>query len=228
MDTFTQRTLTQLAKTFTVRDVMVEAVDLVRAQNQSEAQEILQHHTGFDVIPISVNGSIEAYYCRDSSRVKQIRSDDLVSDGTSLLDLPSLLIRRKFFFVLSTNAVCGYIHFADLNKGQMKLPFFVLFEAVERRLWSFITNKPIDIDLRSVLDTERSQALEKRMQRARKKDVDAGWDGLLSFNEIIRFCVYYGILDLEHEERDLLSSIRNRIVHSDKLLVNEHKTILIK
>ncbi len=61
------------------------------------------------------------------------------------------------------------------------------------------------------------------MQRARKRDVDAGWDGLLSFDEIIRFCVHYSLLDLEHEDRELLSSIRNRIAHSDKLLVNEHR-----
>jgi hypothetical protein len=107
----------------------------------------------------------------------------------------------------------------------MKLPLFVLFDAVERRLWNSIKNKSIDSDLKKVLNQKRVGELEARMKEARKKDVDAGWDGLLSFDEITRFCIHYKILDVTDDERKLLSSTRNRVVHSDKLLVNEHNDI---
>jgi hypothetical protein len=61
--------------------------------------------------------------------------EDLLSDGTGLLDLLDLLASRDFFFALSANRICGFIHFSDLNNVLVKLPLFVLLAAVERRLW---------------------------------------------------------------------------------------------
>ena len=225
MDFHTERTLDRLANTFTVRDLMIELSDLVRANSESEALELLERYPDFDVIPIPKTGTIKAYVSRENSKKYFISSGDLMSDGTSLLELPGLLKERQFYFVLSGTTICGFIHFSDLNKSQMKLPLFVLLEAVERRLWAALKNsgKSIESDLVKVLDPQRAEGLKKKWDKAKKNDVNAEWAGLLNFGEIILFGVHYGLTDLASDKRLLLTKIRNRVVHSDKLLVEKHK-----
>jgi hypothetical protein len=58
--------------------------------------------------------------------------NDLISDGTKLLDLVEFLEEREFAFVLSHRHIDGYVHFSDLNHHLVKLTFYVILEAVER------------------------------------------------------------------------------------------------
>ncbi len=223
METRVERTIAQLSETFTVRDIMVELPQLIRANDHREARQLLSNHPEFDIIPLPSNGPVTGYFHRVRSRKERIRLSDLISDGTSIIDLPDLLSKRDFFFVLSLNVVCGFVHFSDLNKELVKLPFFVLFEAVERHLWPAVTARLTESDLEEVLDEQRVKLLKQRMNRAKKKNVDLGWAGMLSFDEILRFSKHYGVIQLSYSELKVLANLRNRIVHSDRLLVDEHK-----
>lgn len=223
MDTQVESILTQLSETFTVPDLMVKVADLTRASDQPEAQQLLSKHPEFDIIPLPSEGAITSYLHRNGTKIESISPKDLISDGTSLIDLPKLFTEREFFFVLSSNTISGFVHFSDLNKGLMKLPFFVLFEAVERNLWSVVAKRIAEEDLSEVLDKQRIQTLKQRMKGARKKDVDLGWAGLLSFDEILKFSINYDIIRLSDIDRELLANFRNRVAHSDRLLVEEQK-----
>ena len=139
--------LCQLATTFTVRDIMVEKKELVRASSQSDAQQLLTLHPEFDIIPLPATGPITDYVRRDKQKLRKIDLIDLISDGTNLLDIPHLMGKRDFFFVLSSNIIIGFVHFSDLNKSLMKLPFFVLFEAIERYLWRLVSSRLNEEDL---------------------------------------------------------------------------------
>jgi hypothetical protein len=225
LETRVERTLAQLSTTFTVCDIMVDLPHLVRAKDYEEARQFLSNCPRIDVIPIPAIGPVRGYLHRVGSRKERIRPIDLISDGTSIIDLPDLLSERDFFFVLSLNDICGFVHFSDLNKGLVKLPFFVLFEAVERHLWTAVTTKLTEGDLEKVLDKKRVKILKQRMNRAKKRNVDLGWAGLLSFDEILRFSVHYGVIKLPNSELKVLTNIRNKIVHSDRLLVDEHKDV---
>ena len=218
-----ERVLAQLSKTFTVRDIMIDSDDLVRADNQSDAQQILASHPEFDIIPLPSTGPLMTYFRRDRSKINPIRFEDLISDGTSLVDLPDIMSERDFFFVLSSNVISGFIHFSDLNKGLMKLPLFVLFEAVERHIWPEVAAKLNNSDLPKVLDEKRVEVLRHHIDRTRKKDVDVGWTGLLSFDEILRFAKFYSLVDLSNNDRALLANIRNRVAHTDRLLVAQRQ-----
>lgn len=223
MDANVERVLDQLSATFSARDIMVKTTDLKRANDLPGAKQLLSLHPEFDIIPLPASGPLSAFFRRGEPKVGEIRSEDLISDGTSLLDLPDLFVKRDFFYVLSSNMISGFVHVADLNNGLVKLPFFVLFEAVERSLWPAATERLVESDLEVVLDRRRAEQLQQRMKRARKKNVDLGWAGLLSFGEILRFSAHYGIVQLSQEEQQLLAKIRNRVAHSDRLLVREHK-----
>jgi hypothetical protein len=138
--------------------------------------------------------------------------------------------KRDFFFVLSSNTIAGFVHFSDLNKSLMKLPFFVLFETVERYLWPLVSSRLDESDLLKVVSEQRAETLKQRKVKAQKKDVDVGWSGLLSFDEILGFAIYYGIIQISHPDREVLANMRNRVAHTDKLLVEAHKdaTKLVK
>jgi hypothetical protein len=109
-----EETLKRLAITFTVRDIMIPVSDLVCAPDESQAAAVSAEHPDFSVIPIPDHGKLTSYFERDSRSTKKITLNDLISDGTSLLDLVQILEGREFSFVLSQH-IEGYVHFSDLN-----------------------------------------------------------------------------------------------------------------
>lgn len=215
--------LHRLAATFTVRDIMVGTEKLVRASSKTDAEHLLKENPEFDIIPLSTAGPITAYYRRDEQEVRKVVAVDLISDGTNLLDVPHLMSKRDFFFILASNTIAGFVHFSDLNKSLMKLPFFILFEAVERHLWPQVSSRLSEVDLVKVLDGSRVEKLKERKAKAQKKDVDVGWSGLLSFDEILKLAIHYEFIRITHSDREVLANVRNRVTHTDKLLVEAHK-----
>lgn len=224
------RVLQQLAATFTARDIMVETGALARAPSKGAARELLAQHPEYDYIPLPATGQVAGYLRRDKPELTTIGPHDLICDGTSLLELPQLLTKREFFFVLSSNTIAGFVHFSDLNKSVMKIPFFVLFEAVERYLWPLVSRRLNEADLIKIVGNQRAADLKEDKAKAQKKDVDVGWTGLLSFNEIVGCAVFYEIIRMSSANREILADIRNRVAHSDKLLVTAHKdtALLVK
>ena len=134
-------TLTRLAREFVVRDIMIPAKDLVCATCIPQAVELLNRYLDFDMIPLVVQDSITAYLERSGSDPRPLRISDLVSDATSILDIVDILTDRPRMFVLVHNRISGYVHFSDLNRPIVKLPFFVLLEAVERRFFGMLSEK---------------------------------------------------------------------------------------
>src|ERR1700738_2740624 len=126
-------TLETLSKMFTARDIMTEIGDLVCAHGEAEARKILNDHSEFDVIPI-YKATLTSFLERGSKRARPITIKDLVSETISMLDIVDVLADRKFCFVLGNRSICGMIHFSDLNNHVVKIPFFVLFEALEQQL----------------------------------------------------------------------------------------------
>src|SRR5271156_2058916 len=123
-----EETLKRLATTFTVRDIMIPVSALVWAANESDAAAVSADNPDFNVIPIRHGTQFTGYFERDVGRAKKITLGDLISDGTSLLDLVEILEHREFFFVLRQN-VEGYVHFSDLNNHLVKYTFYVISEA---------------------------------------------------------------------------------------------------
>ena len=93
-----QKIVRQLALAFTVKDIMIPASDLVRAKAVDDVEAVLKRYPDFDIIPLPFKGKISGYYRRDTKRFFPVKATDLISDGTSLLELPNLLIERDFYF----------------------------------------------------------------------------------------------------------------------------------
>ncbi len=217
--------LRQLGSSFTVRDIMVSREDFVMVYREGEVARFFDSYQDFDYTASLTRGQIATYYKRGEPRGFELGQEDLLSDGTSLLDLLDLMSNREFFFVLSANRVCGFVHFSDLNHELVKLPLFVLLAAVESHLWSRVKEGLTENEVEHVMDHERFDEVRRLRQQAKKSNVDRGWEGLLYFREIMKLARHRGLVDISAGDQKLLNDTRNRIAHHNRLLVERHEDV---
>lgn len=156
-------TLDQLSAAFTVRDIMTRYDDLQLVDDEAEAKRFFEEQKDYDYTAAPKTGEITTYYKRGEPEGHPLRQEDLLSDGTGLLELLDLLARRDFFFVLSANKIRGFVHFSDLNDELVKLPLFVLLAALESHLWFRFRQGLTEADLRSALTGERFDEVKRRL-----------------------------------------------------------------
>lgn len=204
---------------------MINCEDFLTVDSEWEVGRFFDLYQDYDYTASLTRGQITTYYRRGELEGFDLGQEDLLSDGTSLLDLLDLLVRREFFFVLSGNKVCGFVHFSDLNNELVKLPLFVLLATVESRLWSHVKEGLTESEVEYIMDYDRFDAVKRRRERARQKNVDRGWEGLLYLREILELARNRGLTETRTEDRELLNDTRNRVAHHNRLLVEEHEDV---
>lgn len=218
-------TLERLSMEFTIKDIMVPRERLVSAPDKTTATKRLEENPDFDVIPIEHNGIIHSYIERDSMQPKSIKIEDIVSEGTSILNIVDILEHRRFCFVIVGNKIEGYVHFSDLNNSIVKIPFFVLLDAVESCLASLVSPLINGDCLGLVLDAKRVTEVKKRMGQMEANRANLSWVSILSFSEILGFASHFSLIPLKQEQIDIISKVRNLVCHATNPLVKNHKAV---
>jgi len=216
--------LNQLSRAFSVQDILTESSQLKKADNLNNAKPLFHE---YDVVPYPRKGLIEGFFKRDSENLYNIEPRYIVSEGTSLFDLPQLFCENFFYFVISGNRIIGYVHYSDLNKPIVKIPFFAMFQAVERKLWDKIKHRISEDVLRKAFEPNEVDTFLKRKRKAEKGNVDLDWVGIFSFPYILRLARFYGLTDLSSEDIKLLKDVRNKVAHSDHYLVGDEKDVRV-
>jgi len=211
-------TLERLSSTFTTRDVMVNEAQLVWAYSLDQARQLLLEYPAYDVIPIKQNDEFRSYLLRSSGLPFPIQVEQLISDSTPILELPGLFLTMDFYFVLSGKRIAGYIHFSDLNSQLVKIPYFVLLEAVESRIVAKIDRLITEFDLEIVLP-ERANYLKKKVKNLTAEHADQGYVNFMSFTEMVKVARHYNVLNLEEKDLKWVTDIRNRVDHADHPLI---------
>ncbi len=203
--------LKHLTTTFTVKDIMTPGARLTVGHDAESAAIASASHPDFTVIPIKKDGVLCAYFERDSRETKPIGIGDLISDGTTLLELIEVLRGREFSFVLTNRRIDGYIHYSDLNHQLVKWTFYVMLEAVER------------LALDSLRIADEGAYLEKRLGPDRFKQIahmykragDKGRSLLTYLNiaDILLLATHDGTLSVESASIPLIRQIRNWTTH---------------
>jgi hypothetical protein len=152
---------------------------------------------------------------------------DLVSDATSILDIVDILADRPPVFVLVRNRIGGYVHFSHLNRPIVKLPFFVLLEAVERHFFDMLSGVITLQLIETVLGQQRRANLETRMRGQQASGSNLNWAALLSFKELLLCARELGALTYEVRDLDRLAKVRNLVCHgaNEDLLVEQHSDV---
>jgi hypothetical protein len=212
-------TLETLARTFTVREIMVPVGQLVRGANEQDALRLLRKNPEFDMIPIPDSGEPSMFLDRDAKTVRSIERSDLISDGTSILELVDVLAERGRVFVFKRQQIGGYVHFSDLNNHITKIPFFVIFESLETSLATTLRENMKVTELPSYLSQETLSKVNGRMKRLRAKRADFSWTSALDFRQVMDLALKTGILAMTAEEKENLIESRNCVAHAARQFV---------
>ena len=216
-------TLKRLAISFTVRDIMVPVAGLVCAANESEAAALSSDNPDFNVIPIRRNsGRFTSYFERDTRNATKITLNNLISDGTSLLDLVQILEDREFSFVLSQR-IEGYVHFSDLNNHLVKYTFYVILEALERHALNSLKRLDDRQYLMENLDEARFKQVVSRYKRA--GDAARSLFNYLNISDILKLAVKAGTIQIDSGTIKAMKDTRNASAHPLEHLVSQYSDV---
>jgi hypothetical protein len=215
------QTLQRLALMLTVKDLMVPAKSLTCAEREKDAPALSDENPDFNVIPIKKRKQITSYYERDSGQTKPITTSDLISDGTSILELLSTLEKRPFCFVLTHAQIAGYVHFSDLNHPFVRLALYTIIEAMESSALAMISSVRDGQNLGRLLGKTRLKKIERRLERARKRDANRSWADFLNIVDTLRIAVKESKICLNEQEIKAITRMRNRVSHQGAPLVRD-------
>jgi hypothetical protein len=218
----TELALEALARNFSVADLMVPAEQLVRADALNEARGLFE---AYDFVPYPSTGPIQGWFRKDHDDSEPLHPGVLLSDSASLIDLPRYLSAKPAYLVLCGDLVGGLIHFSDLNNPLMKLPLYVLFEAVESEILPVLNSVVVEEDLKTVLRRERYGEVLRRRGKLQAARAELGWAQGLHFSELLALANYCNLLALPEVELQTLSRLRNKVVHADRLLIEANADI---
>jgi hypothetical protein len=217
-----KETMKRLAIAFTARDIMIPRRELVCAESESEAEVVSQTNPDFSIIPIRRKGKVGGYFERDTHSVKEIALSDLISDGTSLLNLVDIFKDRQFCFILSHRQIAGYVHFSDLNHHLVKLTFYVILEALERKLLNSIQREDDTDYLHRNLDPRRFEQIAKQYKR--HGDAARNLFNYLNISDILQLAVKANKVRMDSETIRAAKRFRDGAAHpSLNLVANYHE-----
>jgi predicted RNA-binding protein with RPS1 domain len=203
---------------------MIPTERLTCSGREKDAPAGSAENPDFNVIPIKKRGrQITGYYERDSGLTKQIMANDLISDGTSILALLSILEKRPFCFVLAHAQITGYVHFSDLNHPFVKLALYTIIEAMESSALAMISSVLDDQNLSRLLGRRRLTKIKRRSERAQKKNANRSWADFLNIEDILRIAVRENKIYLNEQEIKAITGMRNKVSHQGTPLVKDHK-----
>jgi hypothetical protein len=202
---------------------MIPEKELVYAGDEIAAAQVSKGNPDFNLIPIRQNGKLTGYFGRDSHTTSQIALGDLISDGTSLLDLVETFSDREFSFVLSHRQISGYVHYSDLNHHLLKLSFYVILEALEREVLSSIPRN----DDRDYLSRNLDPRRFAQVTRQYKRDGDAARSlfNYLNISDILRLAVKAGTIQIDDDVIKAMKKARDEAAHASENIVADYRAV---
>lgn len=218
-----EQTLQRLAMSFAVRDIMIPTENLTCAPREKDAPAMSAEHPDFNVIPIKQGKKITGYYDRDSGEIKQTTLLDLTSDGTSILDLMTILKERPFCFVLDHARIAGYVHFSDLNNHLVKLTLYTIIQALESHALATLGSSIDEEYLRQWLGKKRFEKIKYQFERAKVKEANRSWTDFLNIEDILRLAVKARNIHLEEHMIKAIKRVRDKVAHQVNPLIRKQQ-----
>lgn len=220
-----EQTLHRLATQFTVRDIMVPVEKLVRAGTPETACRLLEEYQDFNLIPIEVGDKITGYIERNSPDIRSINLDMAVGTGCSILDIVDVFAERRFCFVLGKWGIEGYVHFSDLNHHLVKLPFYILLQAVESHVIFLIQGRFDEAALSHVFPETVVKNIIRDFNKNRVNDSDRSLLNEVNLRKMLLFATHFGLLTLNAGEINKLCRVRDTVAHATEKLIHRHDDV---
>jgi hypothetical protein len=76
-----------------------------------------------------------------------------------------------------------------------------------------------------VLSADRVEELRCKVAKASAQRANRSLLDYIYFDELLRLCEHYRVMRLKGEDRKTLSEVRNRVAHSSRPLIEQHKDV---
>ncbi len=222
----TEQVIQRLAGQFTVRDIMIPLAELITATTEEEAIHLLHDKDDFNLIPIETEAGVTGYVERGIPGVSPINLDVTVGSGCSILDLVDVLVERQFCFVVGKWGIEGCVHFSDLNHHLIRLPFYLLLQAVEAHVIFLIGDEFEEVDnIRIALNKEDANRIIANFNKHKVNNANRELLNEASLKEMLKFARRFGIVALNDDEIEELYAVRNCLAHVPNRLVEKHDDV---
>ena len=209
---------------FTALHVMTSVDELVDATDQAGARAIREQR-GFEIVPRVESGAICGFWDAETGEAHQpVELRHVVASDLNLFGLIAVLRERRFTFVLVGDRVAGYIHYSDLNHSVVKVPLYILFEAVERRALRWTRGADIAA-IEAALGAPEASRVAKQLHRRRADAADLSPAGQLGFGDLLRLAGHCGWPAVAGLPLPRLVGHRNRVAHAGENLVRRHEQV---
>ena len=203
---------------------MTPCAHLVCAPDEPHAPLVSANNPDFDVIPIKSGDAITGFFERSVGIPQILRLEDVISDGTNLLDFVDICARRPFSFVLGEQEIRGYVHFSDLNHHLVKLTFYVMLEALERKTLELIPRSDERGYIRQNLP-DRFTQIQNQYERAGR--AARSLISYLNISDILRLAALAGRITIENDVAKKIKVVRDGASHATDNLVSSHDGVKI-
>jgi hypothetical protein len=144
----------------------------------------------------------------------------LISESTAILHLPRLFNERhEAFFVLGDHDISELVHFSDLKNPFCKIPFFAVVEMVERKYIAVIEKHFTEEQAVKALGRSKTNAVFTRADDLTKRGALRFPAAALLFGELLTYCRYHELAEIDEDEIKSLNEFRNRFAHGGRSLI---------
>lgn len=199
------------------------AFKLVDETEIQHAIHLARKHN-FDVIPIVRRGTIKKYWDQEAAQILPISNRHRTRHDASVEDVLPRLNDHLIQFVYYRSEVVGLVDLSDLNKPLGRLPWLHPMLECEQYIVTKADKNFKDEEIFAVLTKDAKESIRKRKEKARGEDLVIPLLAFAYFPEVLNAAVRLGIVHINENEIELLSDIRNKLVHPGRNLIEERKT----
>jgi len=191
-----------------------------------------EHH--FDIIPLSLNGTIDYFYYIQNNSIYPMTKEWLLSHDTPILVLILLFVQsqKPAYFVFHKQEIVGIVTPAELNKIQAKVFFYHLIGNLEMVLVDYF-RRSYGIDeneILKLLKKKRLEEIQKRYFELKSGNAEVDLIRVLNFSDLCKMIIHDETLrkkfsfNSQKETKKILCDIvlfRNDVMHPVRYLIQK-------
>ncbi len=227
---------------FVVHDIAESLVSFDDSTSCKKVREFMESRR-YELVGIRTEGRISGYVqlaelgdglCADYK--KEIKESQIILDSSSLAELVLRLNEHHRLFVSTLGYVGGIISRTDLQKPPVRMWLFGMVTLIEMRFHRMIEQYCPDETWKQFLSAGRIQKAEELLTERirRKQDLDlldclqmSDKVQIIARNEQLRNLTRYQSRKKLEEEAKMLEKLRNNLAHSQDIIINDWRTIVI-
>jgi hypothetical protein len=201
---------------------MVPSKQFIIAADEPAARVVFDQNSDIDTVLIPTRREATHLACRSEPGLQPIEAGIIISDSTPIVDLPILLsITTQLLLVIAGRQIVGLVTVSDLNSPLCKIPYFALFECLERALSLRLPPQCDRVILAETFSAHTVGQIERRIKFMRDENVLPTEFAAMDFRQLLTYSTRVKLAVLNSTDLSDIVDVRNRTAHGVRHLVSD-------